>query len=134
MIFAKYVKGECQEKAGIKDGDIVVVDTDIKPAPPDKDHRHGDIAAVTIKGTESIKEYLGYSGRTCIVGTNYSDEYMKAHDRLWWWQDAHFIPATDIIGTVIACLNPDKSLKWEREARPAGGGEIHGDFELIALP
>ena len=99
------VTGNCMEGSGIYDGDMVIVDYDRFPRP-------GDVCACACpyvrEGGPLIKKYDGRIGEDLfVVSTNYD---FGGNTEM---QEAMF--CNKVYGVVVACLAPDKTLRWETD-------------------
>lgn len=92
-LYAYRVMGRCMEKAGIYDGDYVVINPDIYPLP-------GDACECVVDGVKMIKRYGGKWGGVPVVSTQYADRAMQA---------AFF--AEEIRGVVCAAIAPDGQVR-----------------------
>ena len=92
-LYAYQVKGCCMEKAGIYDGDYVVINPDIYPLP-------GDACECVVDGAKMIKRYGGKLCGVPVVATQYADRAMQA---------AFF--AEEIRGVVCAAIVPDGQVR-----------------------
>ena len=92
-LYAYRVMGRCMEKAGIYDGDYVVINPDIYPMP-------GDACECVVDGAKMIKRYDGKRCGVPMVATQYADRAM---------QGAFF--AEEIRGVVCAAIAPDGQVR-----------------------
>ncbi len=92
-LYAHRVMGRCMEKAGICDGDYVVINPDIYPLP-------GDACECVVDGAKMIKRYGGKLCGVPVVHTQYADRTMQA---------AFF--AEEIRGVVCAAIVPDGQVR-----------------------
>jgi len=114
--FFSCVEGDCMEGAGMNDGDLICVDSEVRPAV-------GDIVWCIVDGRDSVKAYLGKHGAVHSVSTRYRNRI---------FQQAHFVSTEDIRGVVLACYGPPR---WERIPRPPlTEDNLHGGDFTLALP
>ena len=111
-IAGSIVTGNCMEGSGIYDGDMVIVDYDRFPRP-------GDACACAcpyvLDGGPLIKKYDSRIGENLFaVSTNYDfgGQIFGLNGEM---QGGFF--CDKIYGVVVACMTPDKGLRWEIDPR-----------------
>ena len=120
-IVAAYVSGNCMEKAGIHNGDIVVVDTGRKPKPALCRSKNGvnryDICLCRINGVEMIKRYERKVQGVHTVSTLYKGVTMQRY---------FSVGDEDILGVVTACFSPEGRLRWELDGKAEKSNRLSG--------